>query len=355
VARWCREHHLAVVGHLSPEDDPVQQVTCLGNLMPLHRHFALPGLDLIIPAVGDRHHPLLSVGVLGAVSAQQQQDKPGVLSESLGASGEELTTDEAVRILRWQTMMGVTTHVVHAVFNSMEGLRRHEAPPDFGRDSSRWDLFTDRAAELARIQQVVRDSAQVAPVAVLWPIRSFAARPIESYTHDSPLRDAFVELLRECLDRQIGVHLIDEADLPACDCRDGAVRLGRARYSHIVIGHCEVLLDETLRLLDRWREQGADVCCVGRLPQWRQMPDAVLPADVTWGPVLSAEDLAAQLPRLAKIEPDGWDIRCTEWVRDGGRTRLVMNLRAAACEISMDGRPLALDAGELHVVPYGQA
>lgn len=354
VAHWCREHGLSLVGHLSPEDDLVQQVSCLGNLMPLHRHFSLPGLDLIVPAVGDHDHPLLNVGVVGAVSAQQQQDKPGVLSESLGASGEHLTTDVAVRILRWQAMMGVTTPVVHAVFNSMQGLRRHEAPPDFGPDSPRWDLFTERAGELAEIQQVVRDSAQVAPVAVLWPIRSFAARPIESYSHESPLRDAFVDLLRECLDHQIGVHLIDEADLASCHCRDGAIHLGRARYSHLLIASCEVLLDRTWLLLQQWRQQGAEVVCVGPPPRWRQMPDAVVPAELSWCPVLSAKVSAAQLPRLVEIEPGGRDIRCTEWIRDNNRTRLVMNLRSAACQISVDGRAVVLEAGGLKIFPCGE-
>ena len=40
VGRWCREHRLALVGHISPEDDPVEQVQCVSNLFPLFRHFA---------------------------------------------------------------------------------------------------------------------------------------------------------------------------------------------------------------------------------------------------------------------------------------------------------------------------
>ncbi len=62
VGRWCREHRLALVGHISPEDDPVQQNDCVTNLLPLHTEFALPGLDLIVPAVGDRDHPLDQFG-----------------------------------------------------------------------------------------------------------------------------------------------------------------------------------------------------------------------------------------------------------------------------------------------------
>ncbi len=67
VGRWCREHRLALVGHISPEDDPVEQVQCVSNLLPVFPHFALPGFDLIIPAVGDHDHPLINLGVLERV------------------------------------------------------------------------------------------------------------------------------------------------------------------------------------------------------------------------------------------------------------------------------------------------
>jgi len=95
--------------------------------------FELPGLDLIIPAVGDARPPLIDIGVLWAVSAAQQLGKPGVMSESLACSGLDFTVDEAGRILRWQLLMGVTTPVVHCAFNSMEGPRRIEAPPTSAR------------------------------------------------------------------------------------------------------------------------------------------------------------------------------------------------------------------------------
>lgn len=220
VSRWCREHKLALLGHISPEDDPVQQVACVGNLFPLFQHFDLPGIDLIIPAVGDSRHPILNIGVISAVSAAQQQGKPGVMSESLGCSGNAATVEEAGRILRWQLMMGVTTHVIHCAFNSMESPRYDEAPPDYGPMSKRWPGMVKLAEELAPIQEIIRGAKQVAPVAVVWPIWEFMAQPFEVYTHTSPLRDQFVEFVRQLLDRQVGFHFIDEAD--------------RSRYSHVV-------------------------------------------------------------------------------------------------------------------------
>jgi hypothetical protein len=180
VSQWCRSHKLALVGHISPEDDPVQQSQCVSNLFPCYPHFAIPGFDLIIPRVGDRDHPLINIGVLSATSAAQQLDRPGVLSESLACSGLDFSADEAARILRWQLVMGVTTHVVHCAYNSQEGLRRIEAPPDFGPESNRWSGMVALGHDMARQQAIIRDAVQEAPVAILWPIRSFTALPLEN-------------------------------------------------------------------------------------------------------------------------------------------------------------------------------
>ncbi|MFW6457510.1 MAG: hypothetical protein ACOC0A_04370, partial [Planctomycetota bacterium] len=170
VGDWCEEHDIRLVGHISPEDDPVEQSKNLGSLFPLFKHFALPGIDLIIPAVGDHRHPLINVGILSATGAAAQLDKPGVLSESLACGGVDPDMEKARTILVWQTMMGMTTPVVHAALNSTEGLREIEAPPDYGPRSPHWETMQEIQDEIKPIQDVVRRGIQVAPVAVVWPI-----------------------------------------------------------------------------------------------------------------------------------------------------------------------------------------
>ena len=316
VGRWCREHHLALVGHISPEDDPVQQNDCVSNLFPLHTEFALPGLDLIIPAVGDRKHPLINLGVLSASSAAQQLDKPGVMSESLACSGLDFTAEQAAGILRWQLMMGVTTPVVHCAYNSVEGLRLTEAPPDFGPESSRWPGMVALGRELAALQPIVRDATQIAPVAMLWPIRSFAALPPAEFTADSPLRNELVRLVQLCLDHQVGLHLIDEADLWRAKLDGGQLTLGKATYSHVLIPSCTVLHQRTVQALRAAADEGVTVLRAGEPPRWQQTESGLEPLDFGWCPAGPPAEAVATLPRLAQVAPDGTDIRCTEWERD---------------------------------------
>ena len=100
ISRWCQSHHLAMVGHVSPEDDPIEQVQCVDDLFPIFPYFTVPGFDLIIPAVGDHNNPLINIGPLSATSASQQLDRPGVFNLALGCSGLKFTAEEAGRILR---------------------------------------------------------------------------------------------------------------------------------------------------------------------------------------------------------------------------------------------------------------
>lgn len=350
VAAWCRRHGLALVGHISPEDDPVQQATTVTNLFPCHRHFAIPGIDLIVPAVGDHRHPLLNIGVVSAVSAAQQLSKPGVLSESLGASGLDFTVEEAGRILRWQLMMGVTTHVVHCAHNSVEGLRLIEAPPDFGPRSSRWEGTVALGRELADTQKHIRDATQIAPVAILWPVRTFAALPVAEFTADSPLRDELMELLRQCLDRQVGTHFLDEADLWRARVTRGTARLGRARYTHVLIPSCLVLHRRTIDALRQLKKRGVKVVLAGQAPSWVQTDSSLTVARMKWCPQMGPSDAVAGLPRVAELDGKTQDLRCTAWKRGRKVVHLLMNLSRRKRAVSWHGQPLRLAPGELQVL-----
>ena len=245
VSDWCGRHGLKLVGHISPEDDPVEQANTISNLFPTFRYFEIPGLDLIIPAVGDDEHPLINIGVVAAVSAAQQQDRRGVLSESLGASGMDCTADDARRILYWQTVMGMTTPVVHAAFAPIEGPRLYDAPPDFGPNGTRWPGMTELHREIGEYQQVILGARQEAPVAILWPIRSFLAQNNDWQAEPGGMRRDLALLLLRCLEQHVGVHLLDEADLWQAQSSGNTLRLGRACYEHILLPSCTVLHEQT--------------------------------------------------------------------------------------------------------------
>ena len=351
VADWCRDHGLRLVGHISPEDDPVEQANMITNLFPLQKHFGLAGLDLIIPAVGDADHPLLNVGITLAASAAQQNRQAGVMSESLGCSGLEFTAQQAGRILGWQTAMGLTTPVVHAAFSSTEGERLLDAPPDFGPMGPRWEGMKRVDAELREINGRLIGATQVAPVAILWPIRSFQADATPWRAEPGGLRGDLVDLLYVCLSRQVGTHFIDEADLWDAECSEGSLRIGRASYTHVLVPSCTVLHERTVAKLKALAQGGVKVGLAGNAPALRQTESAVEPLDFSWCPRLDPADL----PSLAVLEGEGReDIRCTSWRKDGQAFRLVINIGKTEWRGGLDGEDLSLPIGQVHVLQTTQ-
>lgn len=352
-AQWCKEQGLNFVGHISPEDDPVEQSSSLSNLMPLQKHFDLAGLDLIIPAVGDHKHPMINLGVIGALSVQQQQGKPGVMSEMLGVSGIGMTAQTAGRVIKWQTMMGVSTPVIHGGFNSIEGPRLVDAPPDSGPHAPIWQDMQQIAQSVAPIQDAMRDSIHIAPVAIVWPIRSF--NQLCPQWQDSPdgLRGELIDLVTRCLDQQIGIHFLDEEDLQRATIQNEQLCVGQACYEHILIPSCTVLHAESLAQLKRCHEQGVKVIAAGELPTRQQTNnslEAVTQNDLNWCTKLTPAQAVQTLPRLLDLSQDSVDIRCTAWLNEQGLRKLVMNLRPTPFTFTDQNQMITLAADEVHII-----
>lgn len=352
VADWCREHGLALVGHISPEDDPIEQTRTLGNLLPMYEHMDLAGLDLIIPAVGDSQHPLINVGAAAAAGAAQQMEKPGVLSETLACSGLEPETSESARILAWQVVSGVSTIVVHGAFFSTTGLRVFDGPPDFGPDSPRWEGMCDIDRGLRPFLELSAGSTQVAPVAILWPIRSFNADPADAGPEAETRRAEMNDLLLACLEKQAGTHLLDEDALARARLEEGCLRLGRARYEMLLVPPVSVLHGDTVRRLSSHREAGFPVYLTGKGPRFIQTADGLAPAgEAPWEPV-GTDDVRAwcleHLPRLLPLEGDDLrDLRAGTWVRNGETTTMLMNLARSGRRVGLGGEDLDIGPGEL--------
>jgi hypothetical protein len=216
--------------------------------------------------------------------------------------------------------------------------------------------------ELAGLQAIVRDSTQIAPVAIVWPIRSFAALPPTGFTEDSPLRKELVRLIQLCLDRQVGVQLLDEADLWRAGMADRQLRLGKASYSHVVLPSSLVLHARTIGRLREVADAGVTVLRAGQAPKWQQTDAGLEPVQLDWCPAAEPAEAVKRLPRLAEPGPDATDIRCTAWrhgspisnpSHPGGgstTTRLLMNLRSTPAQVTIDGQSVVLAPGAIHVV-----
>lgn len=351
VSRWCRKNGLHLLGHLSPEEDPVNQSALLGNLLPMQRWLSCAGFDIIVPAVGDERHPILNIGLLQAISTARQFRLPGVCSESLGVSGFPPSI-ELAKVMAWQAGSGVNYPVIHAAYSSRMGLRRYEAPPDLGPDGGYWAAMVHIHRHLQPFWELSFRSKQDAPVAILWPIRSFQASGEMLQPEAGGLREDLVDLVLLCLQRQIGIHLLDEEIFQSATFKDGRLQIGDASYSSILLPSTSVLDFATFDRLSQLFHAGFQVVSCGSGPQWlRPLVGSLKPRPaLPWRTVSRSgwPEFLDTLPRVCELEcPIRGELRASRWRKSGREILTLQNIGSQPLTAKLSGKDLSLSAGEL--------
>lgn len=351
VSAWCRKHKLKLVGHMSPEDDPVTQALTLSNLMPLQKHLSLAGLDLIIPAVGDSRHPLLNIGILSAVSSAQQHKMAGVMSESLACSGKDCADEKVRKIFNWQTVMGMTTPVVHGIFHSLRAEREFECPPDFGPASKFRDGLMQLSKDLKPVQEMLLGATQIAPVAILWPIKSFHL--LNKFWQSEPggLRGELTDLVLACLEAHVGIQLLDEADFQNAKIKNGALKTGNASYSHVIVPGSTIWSKSTWDLLAKYAGSDLRIYRHGTSPRYLETSAGIEKISGTTFEELTGEMVKNDLPKLMNIKSAGSaDIRISGWIKNKKTFHLLCHLGEGTVEAETDNKTYELSSQRITVI-----
>lgn len=355
VGDWCKRNKLNLVGHISPEDEPIEQANYVTNMFPIFPHFGLAGIDVIIPAVGDRNHPILSVGCTCATSASQQNLQAGVMSETgactAGVSGKDITGAKIGRILKWQVVMGVTSPLIHCAYSSTRGPRAYEYPPNYGpNNADLWPQMPPVHKELVPLQEVMHDARQIAPVVILWNVRSFWVENIDWLNDTTGMRRSMMDTLSALLDRQVGAHFIDEAALWKATLKGKELTLGLARYKHILVPSCSLLHAKTIKRLKELQDAGVDVTFTGNLPTRADADDHLEPVSLGWARRATPAQAADAMPRLIELQGNTTDIRCTAWEKKGKTRRLMINLNPEPFTAKFERRTIKLAPAQAVVV-----
>ena len=251
--RWCDEHGLYLVGHVSPEDDPVQESTTVGSIMPIMKEMSFPGTDVIIPYTGDERAPALNLGSLRIGSLRSQHGHPYAGSETLALSGWDTTTAKSRQIIAWQKALGVDRFFLHGFFTANEGVQNYEALPDFGPYTSIFKGICSFNEWLKSLDEIMDGGVEEAEVAVLCSNASFWT--LGAGEEEDPslarMRQSLWQCVLSMLRAHVGLHLVSEEDLCEARVRKGALVVGRRSYSAVIVPAIELLGEDAF---DRLRE-----------------------------------------------------------------------------------------------------
>lgn len=259
ITQWCAAHALTFTGHISPEEDWSHETTCCGSILKTLRAFHMPGCDLIIPAVGDRKHPILNLMPVLACSAAAQEGRNHALCELFAVSNYSMTAQDMKRISDWLTLFGINFFVPHALFYSIDGDRKYDAPPTFSPPSTLAPYFGFWAEEARRSADRLGPGGVVVEVLLVRPMRRIGA---ELDPRTSPrsrlLYEKAMEVTLGILERGLMPHWIDDGELVEARVDEGKVHFHQVSYSFVLYFE-DSLEAEEARLLEALRDDGASV------------------------------------------------------------------------------------------------
>ena len=260
---WCREHGLALTGHMMEEPTLESQTAALGEAMRAYRGFDLPGIDMLCARFE-------YTTAKQTQSAVHQFGYEGMLSELYGVTnwdfdfrGHKLHGD-------WQAALGVTIRVPHLSWVSMAGEAKRDYPASLSYQSPWWQKYSVVENHFARVNTAMTRGKPVVKVGLIHPVESY-------WLHWGPAEQT--ALVRDEMDQNfqnitewllfggIDFDYISESLLPQqCEKGGAPLKVGAMNYDVIIVPGCETLRSTTLERLEAFADKGGKLVFAGRIP-----------------------------------------------------------------------------------------
>ena len=268
IGSWCKEHGLALTGHMMEEPTLETQTAALGEAMRSYRSFEIPGIDMLC----DRRE--LSTAKQ-AESAVHQFGREAMTSELYGVTnwdfdfrGHKLQGD-------WQAALGVTVRVPHLTWTSMAGEAKRDYPAAIGYQSPWYQEYPLIENYFARVNTALTRGVPHVRLGVIHPVESywlFWGPKEQTAGVREEMDENFQNLINWLLYGTVDFDFISESLLPGLNegQEDAAfLKVGSMDYDTVLVPNCLTLRGTTLDILEKFRERGGRVIFAGQLPRYQ--------------------------------------------------------------------------------------
>ena len=294
-----RAHGLPLSGHVLAEERLVDHVACQGNIMGLLKEMDKPGIDMLTATPNNLiSTKSLLVCKYGSSSAHVT-GKNDILSETFDweeqNDGLTTTLEQRRGSLAMQSALGITTFASYFRWK------------DFDRGDVHKLLDT-----VSRIYPAVRFGTHVAPVAVLYPIRTAWAYylPTTATIDQMVQPEELASLDRQLLEitamlvcNQIDFDFADSRSLMNTEAQNGIFHIAEESYQHLVVPPNAVLCPKDIETVRRLAESGVSITAFSPLSKMRlpNVADTRLPEESGESPAEVLTDLADRFPETVKV------------------------------------------------------
>lgn len=241
--RWCEDHNLKLTGHVLFEEglylNTDFQADIAASLSMLH----IPGTDHLgevteFPYGGFANTPRHLTNLQGeklVTSIAHHQGRDAAITETYGCAGWGLSFEKMKWIVDWQYSLGLNMLCPHAVFHSIEGFRKSDAPPSENHMAG-WKHYRRFADYIGRLSYALREGRHVAKVALFYPLSEFWGQHTigKEGESDRVTSDAF-DLCASILPRlHFDYDIITEQVLSAARVEDGKLTVRDETYDALI-------------------------------------------------------------------------------------------------------------------------
>lgn len=260
---WCTERGLKLTGHLVLEDCMATQLLTNGACMPHYEYFSIPGMDWL----GREIKPCLTP--LQVSSVAEQLGKEAVISETFALCGHNVSFAELKGIYEWQMVHGVNLLCQHLEGYSIRGIRKRDYPPAMYTQQPWWKEYHRFVDSMSRIGKVLKDGFHPVDVLLIHPQSTawsmYDATDIQDILE---LDERFLSIIKTLEEKHIAFHFGDEIIME----RHGKVQndklvIGNHSYSYVIRTGCDILLENTEKLLEEFVSNGGKLVSEEELPE----------------------------------------------------------------------------------------
>lgn len=253
-SKWCKNNNIKMTGHYMFEDEIGMQIKFIGHAMPHYVHMDIPGVDKLC------RHIEQFVTIKQVTSVKEQFSKEQVLCEIFGCIGQNSSFAERKWIADWAAVLGISLFNSHLSLYSMRGERKRDYPPNLFFQQPWWNEegeFSDYVARISLLASVGKSNAEVLvihPIESGWCVYS-AYNARRGLTDGTEIYNAvFEQLSKAMLESNIAFHYGDEEIIEENACIDnGNLKIGKMKYSVVIIPKCLTLRKTTVELLKRFK------------------------------------------------------------------------------------------------------
>lgn len=265
IGGWCKQHGLALTGHMMEEPSLRSQTAAVGEAMRSYRSFQLPGIDMLCDQVE------LSTAKQ-AQSAVHQYGYEGMLSELYGVTGWDFDFRGHKFQGDWQAALGVTIRVPHLAWMSMAGEAKRDYPASIFYQSPWYQEYANVEDHFSRVNTALTRGKPLVRVGVIHPVESYWLHwgpNDETGTVREALEEQFGNTLQWLLFGGIDFDYICESLLPSqCSVGGAPLKVGEMAYDAIVVSGCETLRSTTIERLKAFADAGGTLIMMGEAPRY---------------------------------------------------------------------------------------